>query len=548
MTAQLDSTSYLGNRKLKAAGVVFEWTDEQRAEYMRCAMDPIYFIKKYVMIISIDKGVIPFAMYPFQEEMIRTAVDNRFTIAKMPRQVGKTTTIAAMMLWYILFHENFQAAILAHKQKGAQSIVGKIAMAYEYIPKWMQAGVVEWNKASIKLDNGSFVEAFSTSADSVRGGAYSFVYLDEFAFVPPNMQEEFWTSTYPVISSSKTAKVFITSTPNGYNLFWKIWKDSEEGRNSYQRCSVNWWDVPGRDDAWREETIKNTSEKQFSQEFECEFLGSSLTLISAKKLGMLTFSTPIQETTDFCIYEEPVKGHTYVLVSDVARGTGNDYSAFIVFDITESPYRIVAKYRNNEISHMVYPQYVYQFATSYNQAFVLVETNDIGQVVSDILYYEYEYENLFLTQSKGRSGQQIGSGFGGALPTFGLRTTVPVKRIGCMNLKSLVEGDKLILNDNDLIYELARFISTKSSFAAEEGCHDDLVMCCVLFAWLVHQEYFKELSDTDMRKALYEDQQAIIEDSLTPFGFITDGTHPDEIMEENAPIRNVADVDAWFKL
>lgn len=548
MTGKLDETSYLGNKKLKAAGVVFEWTDEQRLEYTRCALDPIYFIKKYVKIVSIDKGITNFEMWPFQEEMIKTAVNNRFVIAKMPRQVGKTTTVAALMLWYILFNENFQVAILAHKQKGAMGVVRKIALAYEHIPKWMQAGVVEWNKGKIDLDNGSFVEAFSTSADAVRGGSFSFVYLDEFAFVPPNLQEEFWTSTYPTIASSQTAKVFITSTPNGYNLFWKIWKDAEEKRNSYKMCSVNWWDIPGRDDAWKAETIANTSEKQFNQEFECEFLGSSLTLISAKKLGMLTFSTPLQETEDFCVYEEPVKGHTYVLVSDVARGTGGDYSAFVVFDITETPYRVVAKYRNNEISHMVYPQYVYQFGKAYNDAFVLVETNDIGQVVSDILYYEYEYENLFLTQSKGKTGQQIGGGFGGTLPTFGLRTTVPVKRIGCMNLKSLVEGDKLILNDNDLIYELTRFISTKSSFAAEEGCHDDLVMCCVLFAWLVHQEYFKELSDTDARKALQQDQEQIINDSLTPFGFITDARDPDELNEEEQEIRTVENLENWFRV
>lgn len=544
---EVDQSAYNGNKALKPSGVEFEWSPEQIVEYGKCASDPIYFINTYMKIVTIDKGVQFFNTWNFQDEMILKAVDNRFVIAKMPRQVGKTTTIAGLILWYVMFHENFQVAIAAHKAKGARSILSKIQMAFQYIPKWMQPGVDEWNKGTIKLGNGSLIDTSATSSDSIRGGSYSLVYLDEFAFVPNNLQEEFYTSTYPVLSSSKTAKILITSTPNGYNLFHKFWKDSEDGRNDYVRCDVHWSDVPGRDEAWKVETIKNTSEKQFEQEFECEFLGSSNTLISSKKLGMLTWANPITMSDDDSVrvYADPEEDHSYVVVVDTARGAERDYSAFLVFDITEYPYHVVARYRNNAISHLLYPQYVYEFAKAYNEAFVLVETNDIGQVVSDILYNDFEYENMLLTQSKGRTGQQVGGGFGGVMPTFGVRTTTPVKRIGCSNLKSLIEGDKLIPHDEQLIDELKRFIAKKNSYEAEEGCKDDLVMCAVLFAWLVHQEYFKDLSNSDIRASLTEDNRQVIDDALLPFGFIDDGREEDEEIPYSPPVR-IDSFNNWF--
>jgi hypothetical protein len=523
-----DNSTYLGNKNLKRSGVQIDWDEERIAEYMKCVNDPIYFTKTYLKIVSIDKGLVPFQLWPFQEEMMRVSVANRFVIAKMPRQVGKTTTIAALLLWYVLFHDNYSIAILANKDRQSREILSRIQLMFEHLPKWLQQGVVQWNKGNIELENGSKILSSATSSSAVRGGSFNLIYLDEFAFVSNNLQEEFFASVYPTISSGETSKVLITSTPNGMNMFYKIWVDSEEGRNRYQRVSVHWSDVPGRTAKWREETIANTSERQFTQEFECEFLGSSNTLIDGRKLGRLTYIPAIQSTNGIDIYEAPVKGKKYLISVDTSRGMGIDFSACIVFDITQIPYNIVAKYRSDEISPLMYPSIVVNLANHYNEALVLVETNDIGQQVADIMHYDLEYEGVLVTQTKGRAGQKVGGGFGKNRPQFGVRTTKQVKRIGCGNLKSLIENDRLLINDYDLIFELARFIEVKTSYQAEEGYHDDLVMCCVLFAWLVNQSYFKEITDTDIRSNLYDDNAALLDADMTPFGEFDDGRAEEE--------------------
>ena len=520
---------YLGNRRLKSAGVEVEFDEDKIAEFLKCSEDPIYFTKKYCKIVNVDKGLMNFELWPFQEEMIRKAQNNRFFIAKMPRQVGKTTTIAALLLWYALFHDNFSIAILANKERQAREILGRIQMMFEYLPKWLQQGVVEWNKGNIELENGSKILASSTSSSAIRGTSQNLVYLDEFAFVENNLQEEFFNSVYPTISSGQTSKVMITSTPNGMNMFYKIWTDAEEGRNKYVLHSVHWSDVPGRDAKWREETIANTSERQFSQEFECEFLGSSNTLIDPKKLRRLVFRNPKYSNDGVDIWYDPEKNKRYVIVVDTSRGVGIDYSAFIVFDVSQIPYRIVAKYRSEDISPLIYPNVIYQLAKHYNEAMVLVETNDIGQQVADIMHYDLEYDHVMVTQTKGRAGQKIGGGFGGkARPQFGVRTTKQVKRIGCGNLKTLIESDRLLLEDYDLIFELSRFIAVKASYEAEEGFHDDLVMCCVLFAWLSNQSYFKELTEVDVRAKITAETAELLDADMTPFGFHDEG----EVQEE----------------
>jgi hypothetical protein len=520
---------YLGNQNLKAAGVNVEYTQEQVQEYIKCATNHLYFIKKYTKIVSVDEGLVPFSTWDFQDKMVKTFENNRFSICKLPRQVGKTTTVGAYILWKALFTEDYNIAILANKRSQAIEILSRIQLMYEHLPKWLQQGVLEWNKASIKLENGTEIIASSTSSSAIRGTSQNLIYLDEFAFVPNNIQEEFFTSVFPTISSGKTSKVIVTSTPNGMNLFYKLWVDSEEGRNDYERVEIHWSDVPGRDAVWRDEIVRNTSEEQFRQEFECEFLGSTNTLIHPTKLRALTFRSPLYEKNNFKCYEEADRDKTYVIVVDTSRGLGQDYSAFVVFDITEYPYKGVGLYRSKDISPMLYPDVIFNAAKKYNNAFVLIEINDIGEQVSNILFHDFEYENVFRISQ--RSGAQyVTSGFGGGRSQIGVRTTKSVKRLGCSTLKDMVEQDKLIFEDYDYIAELCNFVQIKESYQAEEGFHDDVVMCTVLFSWLVRQDYFKELTDSDLRKKLYEDNQRMIEEEMLPFGFLDDGHEDDGVI------------------
>ena len=514
---------YLGNPNLKRANIAVEWTPEQVQEFVKCSKDPLYFIKTYVKIVNVDEGLVPFELYDFQENIVTTVKDNRFTICKMPRQSGKTTTVAAMILWHVLFSENYNVAILAHKLAQSREILSRIQLAYEHLPKWLQMGVVEWNKGNIELENGSKIMASATSSSAVRGGSFNLIYLDEFAFVPTNMQESFFASVFPTISSGNTSKVLITSTPNGMNLFYKLWVDAEEKRNQYKMIDVHWSDIPGRDDNWRMDMISNTSEDQFRVEFECEFIGSNHTLISPSKLRSMASRTPLQIQDGLRIFEMPEPDRSYTMVVDTSRGVGIDYSAFQVVDTTDYPYKQVAVYRNNNISPMVYPTVIHRIAKNYNNAYILVEINDIGGQVVDILHSEFEYDNIFWTQNKGRAGQQLSAGFGSGSASRGVRTTAQVKRIGCSNLKDIVESDKLIIQDIDTIVELSQFVLVKDSYQAEEGAHDDMVMCLVLLSWALNQDYFKEVTDSDFRNHIEAMNEAAIDEQMLPLGFINNG-------------------------
>ena len=521
--------NYLGNPNLKKANVKVEWTEKQLLEYKKCMDNPQYFIEEYVKIISLDEGLIQFKMYPFQKEMIGTFHKNRFTICKLPRQSGKSTIMISYLLHYALFNPSVNIAILANKAATARDLLGRLQLAYENLPKWLQQGVMSWNKGSLELENGSKILASSTSASAVRGGSYNIIFLDEFAYVPSNVAEQFFSSVYPTISSGKSTKVIIVSTPHGMNMFYKLWTDAEEKRNSYIPIEVHWSEVPGRDDKWKKETIANTSEQQFQTEFECEFLGSVNTLINSSKLRVLTYKQFLQQNAGLTLYEKPQKDHTYMLVADVARGTKNDNSAFVLFDITEVPYKVVATFKDNEIKPLLFPQKIHQVARAYNQAFVLVEVNDIGEQVANNLQFDLEYDNLVMAAMRGRAGQVMGGGFSGGRAQLGVRTTKAVKAIGCSNLKQLVESDKIIIEDFDIINELSTYIVHGSSFQAEEGCNDDLVMCCVLFAWATDQTYFKELTDNDIRQQMYKDQQHQIEQDMAPFGFVVNGLEEENI-------------------
>jgi hypothetical protein len=648
---------YLGNKNLKRKDVKLGYTQEQIAEYLKCASDVDYFCETYVKIVSVDRGLIPFKPFEYQKTMFKVFDANRFSICKMPRQVGKTTGVVGYLLHKILFNENYNIAVLANKQQQAREILSRVQLAYEWLPKWLQQGIVEWNKGNIELENGSKILASSTSSSAIRGQSYNLIYLDEFAFVPRNIQDSFFASVFPTISSGQSSKLIITSTPNGMNMFYKIWMDSLNDLNSYARLDVHWSDVPGRDEAWKEETIRNTSVDQFRQEFEscayetiintdnghfaigklydilyntevpetlvlndkyrinspegfvnffginkivkdryihlqfsngkdlkcsedhpistingivkaknldkkteiytryktgcfvtskslikneidlydivncgtqhlyytndivshnCEFLGSTNTLIHPAILSKLVYVRPLEQPHDVKIYKHPIKDHIYAMTVDVSEGLGLDSSTLVVVDCTTVPYEVVATFADANISQLMFPTLLANIGKYYNEASILVEIN-IGSQVVNILHQDLEYENIVMTKMSGRKGTIIGSA--GNQNRLGIKTTKITKRIGCANLKTLVESNKIILNDFNIINELSTYVVDGTSYNAEDGHHDDLVMCLVLFAWMVSQNYFKDVSNTDIRRRIAEE----IEDDFTPFGMIDDG-------------------------
>ena len=514
---------YLGNPNLKLDNVATNFSPEEVKEFIKCQQNPVYFIRNYIKIVNLDQGIVNFDLYDFQEDMVNRFHDHRFNIAKLPRQSGKSTVVTAYLLWYAIFNDNVNIAILANKAATAREMLGRLQLSYENLPKWLQQGVVNWNRGSLELENGSKILAASTSASAVRGMSFNIIFLDEFAFIPTHIADEFFSSVYPTISSGKSTKVIIISTPKGMNMFYKLWHDAEKGQNEYTTTEVHWQQVPGRDAAWKEQTIKNTSEEQFNQEFECEFLGSVNTLISSTKLKTLVYEEPISKNAGLSIYEEPEEGHTYHICVDVARGLTKDYSAFTVVDTTSIPYQLVGKYRNNTIKPLLFPNIIHQVATSYNQAYVMIEVNDIGGQVADIMQFDLEYENLLMCAMRGRAGQVVGQGFSGTKVQLGVKMSTTVKKTGCANMKQLIEDDKLIFKDYDIMAELTTFIQRGQAWEAEEGCNDDLAMCLVIFSWLATTDYFREIHDDDVRTRMYLEQKEGIEADMAPFGFIDDG-------------------------
>jgi len=534
----MSSDVYLGNPLLKKANTPIEFTQEQILEFVKCKDDPVYFARNYIKIVSLDHGLVPFEMYPFQEKLISNFHQNRFNICKMPRQTGKSTTVVSYLLHYAVFNDNVNIAILANKASTARDLLGRLQLAYENLPKWMQQGIISWNRGSLELENGSKISSNSTSSSAVRGGSYNVIFLDEFAFIPNHIADDFFASVYPTISSGQSTKVIIVSTPHGMNHFYRMWHDAERSKNDYVPTDVHWSEVPGRDEEWKRQTIANTSEQQFKIEFECEFLGSVDTLIAPSKIRSLVYESPRTRSGGLDVYEDSLEEHDYVITVDVARGVEKDYSAFIVIDITTFPHKVVAKYRNNEIKHMLFPSIIHEVARNYNNAFILCEVNDVGDSVASILHYDLEYNNLLMCSMRGRAGQIVGQGFSGKKTQLGVKMSKTVKKVGCLNLKTLIEENKLLFMDYDIMSELTTFIQKNNSFEAEEGCNDDLAMCLVIYAWLVAQDYFKELTDQDVRKRLYEEQKNQIEQDMSPFGFIVDGT------ENSSFVDN--DGDRWF--
>jgi hypothetical protein len=537
--------SYRDNPLLKKVGVQHEYTKEQIEEYMKCAKDPVYFCMNYIKIVNVDEGLINFKMWDFQKEMINLFKDNRFVITKCPRQVGKTTTTVGYLLWATIFTDSQNVAVLANKGSLARDILAKYQLAYENLPQWLQQGVVTWNKGNVELENGSKVIAASTSSSAIRGGSFNIVFLDEFAFVPNNIANEFFNSVYPVISSGKSSKIIIVSTPNGMNLFYKLWMDSLEGRNNYKNFEIHWSMVPGRDDAWKEETIRNTSERQFAQEFETEFLGSSNTLISGYKLQQLRYMNPIAEHDKMKIYEHPIRegqndaksDHLYCICVDVSEGKNLDSSAFSIFDISSTPYKQVATYSSSSISPILFPTVIVNAARVYNDAYVLVEINNNPQV-ADFIHQDLEYENLLKVFTGNKKPQQLSAGFARGIQ-MGLKMSPQVKQVGCSNLKTLIEGDKLLINDFDTYSELTTFEQYKTSFAAAEGANDDMAMTLVIFAWATTQSYFREIVNHDLRKQIQLENMNQLDEEVLPAPIIDDGLEHD-FMVEGGDIWEVA--------
>jgi len=522
---------YNSNSNLKAAGQSISFTQEQLEEYVKCAEDPIYFVNNYCQIVTLDDGLQPFKLYPCQVNKINVIHRNRMVILMEGRQQGKTTTSAAYILWYTLFQEAKTVAILAHKASAAREVLDRYQIMYELLPKWMQQGVVTWNKGDVELENRSKVFTSATTTSGIRGKTVNMLYIDETSIIPNNIAEAFFASVYPTISSGSDTKILLSSTPLGYNHFWKFWNDAEHGRNGFIPLFIPYSEIPGRDKAWADNQHRLLGDLKFNQEVLCKFLGSSLTLISSNTISQMSPGDIVYRKDGLDIYDKPVvedrdnPGRSYCLIADTAKGVGGDYSAFVVVDMTEMPYRVVAKYRDNKISPLLYPSVIYKIATEYNKAYVLIEINSSEQV-ADILYNEYEYENMVFVNRSG-DGQVISGGFGGGRTQFGVVTDKRVKRIGCSNFKTLVEEKRLLIPDADIISEISTFIQVKNSYEADEGYHDDLVMPLILFSWATTNSYFKELSNINIRQVIYENQMKMIEQELTPFGFYDDGQHTD---------------------
>ena len=534
---------YNANPNLKSIGVQVNYTPEQVQEYIKCKNDYIYFIENYCHIVTLDHGLQLFKLYECQKKKLKIIHENRKVILMEGRQQGKTTSSAAYILWYTLFQEAKTVAILANKATAAREVLTRYQTMYENLPTWLQQGIRGWNKGDIELENGSKVFTAATSASGIRGKSVNLLYVDEAAIIPNTVAEQFFTSVYPTISAGETTKILLSSTPLGYNHFWKFWNDAENGRNGFVNCFIPYWEIPGRDKKWADEQRGILGDLKFNQEVLCKFLGSAMTLINADVIGMMSPSYPIYSKDGLDVYEEPIyemetgeydkfdkaimkPPHSYVIVADVSGGTENDYSAFSVIDITQAPYKQVAKFRKNDVSPLLYPNFIYKVAKEYNNAYILVEIN-ISEQVANILHNELEYDNLLFV-NRSTQGQTVSGGFGGGKSQLGVVTDRKVKRIGCMNFKTMVEEGKFLIQDADTISEITTFIESKGSYAADDGYNDDLVMTLVLFGWLTTQPYFKDLNDINLRDLIYRSRIHAIENELTPFGFIADGQGSEE--------------------
>ena len=517
--------TYLGNPNVKKDGVNEQWTPDLIQEYKKCMVDPVYFVEHYCKVISLDEGIVNFKLYPYQRKMFQQFQENRFNVVLACRQSGKSISACAYLLWYALFNPEKTVAILANKGQTAGEMLSRITLMLENIPFFIQPGSKAVNKRSLEFSNNSRIIASATSGNSIRGMSVNLLYLDEFAFV--ERASEFYTSTYPVVSAGKDTKVIVTSTANGIgNQFHKIWEGAVQGINEFSSFRVDWWDVPGRDDEWKKQTIANTSQLQFDQEFGNTFFGTGDTLVNADTLLGLRAKPPVRtmEGGLLKIYEEPIKDHDYVMTVDVSKGRGQDYSTFTLIDISSRPFKQVAVYRNNTISPLLFPNIIYKFAKPYNEAYVVVESNDQGSVVCNGLYHDLEYENVHVESSVKANA-------------IGIEINRKTKRLGCSAIKDILEEKRLTINDEQTILEISTFEAKGQSYEASEGNHDDLMMNLVLFGYFVSTQYFSDMTDINLKQMMFQQKMQEIENDVVPFGFIDDG--------EEAIVKIENEDDPW---
>lgn len=517
---------YNGNPNLPLPTEDYTLAESELEEYVKCLNDPLYFIANFVKITQVDEGIITFKPWKFQETVIHALETNRFVIAKLPRQSGKSTVIiCGYFLWYILFHTDVSVALLANKEETAIMLLDRLKESFELLPRFLKQGVEKWDQKLIKLGNKARVRAAACSGSAIRGDTFNIVFLDEFAFVPANIAEEFMASVFPVISSGKTTKLFIVSTPNGFNLFHKIFVQAEQGKNDYKALQYTWRDVfyaknPTATETealkWRSDTIKNmaNNEQKFQQEFECDFLGSANSLVAPWKLAQIDFREPLEHRGKLRVYQKPIHlsedgpAHVYVCTVDVAQGQLLDSSVVQVIDITSSPFVQVGCYQDNSIKPAQLGQVVVQIARWYNDAFLFFEINGEALATALICQEDFQYENIIHVFMHKKKGQQLSAGF---TPTarIGLKSTEATKRIGCTGLKSLLEGDKLVIVDYETKAQLGTFVAQINKrtglptiYGAELGNHDDCISPLVLLGWLSLQQGFENYIGKPMRQHL----------------------------------------------
>lgn len=504
---------YLGLPNLKRANIKTQWTQEMINEWKRCRDDVVYFAQTYCAITHIDYGVIKVQLRDYQKDMLKIMAGSRMSVSKLSRQLGKTTAVAIYLAHYVCFNKAKAVGILAHKGSMSAEVLDRTKQAIELLPDFLQPGIVEWNKGSIELDNGSSIGAYASSPDAVRGNSFSLIYIDECAFIP-NFQDA-WLAIQPVISSGRHSKILITTTPNGMNHFYDIWTAAVEGKSGFVPYEAEWNSVKERlyddndifDDgwSWSSTTIFGSSVDQFRQEHRGVFSGGSGTLISGMKLAIMSHLNPINNTSEtrFFKFKEPSPERKYIATLDSAEGRGQDYHALNIIDVTEDKWEQVAVLHSNTISHLILPDIILKYLNEYNEAPIYIELNSTGVSIAKSLYLDLEYENVICDNFN----------------DLGMKQTKRSKAIGCSILKDLIEKDKLIINYKETISELRTFIAKGVSWAAENGSNDDLVMSLVIFAWLSNQQKFNEYINKDdhrLASSIFRNELEEMNDDYSP--------------------------------
>lgn len=509
---------YMGLPNLKRANIKTNWTREMVQEWKKCRDDIVYFAEKYCAITHIDYGTIKVQLRDYQRDMLRIMSSKRMTCCNLSRQLGKTTVVAIFLAHFVCFNKDKAVGILAHKGSMSAEVLDRTKQAIELLPDFLQPGIVEWNKGSIELDNGSSIGAYASSPDAVRGNSFAMIYIDECAFIPNFIDA--WLAIQPVISSGRRSKIIITTTPNGLNHFYDIWDAALSGKSGFEPYTAIWNSVKERlyndqdmfDDGWQwsSQTISASSLEQFKQEHCAEFHGTSGTLISGMKLANMDWTEVTPDNHGFYKFKEAHPERKYIAALDCSEGRGQDYHALHIIDITEPQWEQVGVLHSNSISHLILPDIVHKYLMEYNEAPVYIELNSTGVSVAKSLYMDLEYENVICD----------------SMVDLGMKQTKRTKAVGCSTLKDLIEKDKLIIHHKATVQEFRTFSEKGVSWAAEEGYHDDLIMGLVIFAWLTTQTKFADYADKDdlrLASEVFRNELEDMNDDYAPVVLVDDG-------------------------